>query len=34
VHEGIAALSGLQSWTVYRVGQGEDGIEVFVGRPR
>jgi len=34
MHQGIAALLGLQSWIVYRVEPGEGAIEVFVGRPR
>jgi transposase len=34
MHQGIAALLGLQSWIVYRVEPGEGAIEVFVGKPR
>ncbi|MFN3284658.1 MAG: ISL3 family transposase [bacterium] len=34
MHQGIAALLGLQSWIVYRVERGEGAIEVFVGKPR
>jgi transposase len=34
MHQGIAALLGLQSWIVYRVEPGEGAIEVFVRRPR
>jgi transposase len=34
MHQGIAALLGLQSWVVYRTEVGEQAVEVFVGRPR
>ncbi len=34
MHQIMAQLFGLQSWIVYGLEQGQDGIDVYVGRPQ